>query len=138
MTDDIDNDRNFWHDDPTRRLGRLPQRALAQRDLPLRDPSGQRTRQHLPVITTPARATSRPIDPFLVRLGLILCVGLVLVPVAMTLRHGADDILRTAPTGGASAVPVIGGSLASSITSVVPMVDAAAAAQSLPVAQSAP
>lgn len=102
MYDDIDNERDFWHDEPTRRLGRLPTRQIAR---------VERTRQHIPVITTPARPTRRPADPFLVRLGLMLCVGIVMLPIAYTLRHGASDMLRTVPTGGATAVPVRSGSV---------------------------
>ncbi|MGE0139336.1 MAG: LysM peptidoglycan-binding domain-containing protein [Ilumatobacteraceae bacterium] len=103
MYDDIDNDRDFWQDEPTRRLPRLPQRVVSSRS----DGATYRarTRQHLPVVSTPRRSR-RPLDPFLVRLGLIGCVGVALLPLAYTLRHGASDVLRTAPTGGAAALPL--------------------------------
>ena len=136
MYDDNDNERSFWQDEPTRRLGRLPQRALSSRaPQGQRAAQGQRARQHLPLSITPDRPTRRPVDPFLVRLGLILCLGLAMVPVALTVRHGADDILRTAPNGGASTAPFVGGALASSITSIVAPVDVSTVvAQTSPVA----
>jgi hypothetical protein len=132
MYDDIDNERDFWHDEPTRKLGRLPQRALTQRPAsqrtgaqrPATGQTWQRSRQHIPVITTPAGPQRRPLDPFLKRLGLMLCLGLVMVPVALSLRHGASDMLRTAPTGGAAAVPV-GGAVSSTVTSLVGGAEAA-------------
>ena len=99
MYDDIDNERDFWHDEPTRRLSRTPAR--------------DRTRQHLPVITTTEQPARRPLDPFVARLAAMLCIGVAMVPVALTLRHGASDVLRTAPTGGAAAVPVVAGQLSS-------------------------
>jgi LysM repeat protein len=105
MYDDIDNERDFWRDEPTRGLSRTPARP--------------RTRQHIPVITTPARAGRRPIDPFVVRLGLMLCFGIAVGLVALTLRHGASDVLRTAPIGGATAVPTAG--TAATTSSALPL-----------------
>lgn len=126
MYDDIDNERDFWHDEPTRRLGRVMPRPVTPRSgtprsgTPLPGARVERTRQHVPVITTPARTQRRPIDPFLVRLGLMVCIGVAMVPVAMTLRHGAGDVLKTAPTGGATAVPLSGGPLTTTVPSPAP------------------
>lgn len=61
----------------------------------------------------------------------MLCIGVALVPVALTLRHGASDVLRTAPTGGAAAVPVIAGQASSTVamaaTTAAPLVELAPA-----------
>lgn len=118
MYDDADNERDFWQDEPTRRLSRVPLRPAAPRPAAHR-PAADRTRQHIPVITTPDRPARRPLDPFLKRLGLIVCVGVAMMPIAYTLRHGASDMFQTAPTGGAAAVPVLNESVGSLVTAPV-------------------
>jgi LysM repeat protein len=54
------------------------------------------------------------------RLGLIVCVGVGMMPIAYTLRQGAGDVFQTAPTGGAAAVPVLSETVGSAITTTVP------------------
>ena len=125
--DDTDNERDFWRDEPTRRLSRPPLRPAAQRlvaqrlDARGRTPSivdgkVDRSRQHIPVISSPGGPARRPLDPLLKRLGLIVCVGVGMMPIAYTLRQGAGDVFQTAPTGGAVAVPVLSETVGSAIT----------------------
>jgi LysM repeat protein len=117
IDDHIDNDieRDFWHDEPTRRLGRTPVRPAvrnAQRDI---TGSVQRTRQHVAVVATPEPRRRRHADPLIIRLAVIVGLGVAMVPVALTLRHGADEVLRTASAAPMPTVPV-GEPLAAAIT----------------------
>lgn len=105
--DDIHSvDRDFWQDEPTRVLRRVPLRSTSA----ARSHHGI-TRQHIPVIHTPVRHSRGPLarvsisDPFVVRLALMILIGVVLTLVVFAADRGGAEILRTAPTGGAALVP---------------------------------
>ena len=101
--DDIgDVERDFWHDEPTRVLRRVPSRA----------PTASRSRQHLAVIQTPARQNGFSLqrltttsDPFVVRMAMMMLLGLFAVLLALAAKRSGSDVFRTAPSIGAVAVP---------------------------------
>jgi|CXWL01.1.fsa_nt_gi LysM repeat protein len=126
--DDIgDVERDFWHDEPTRVLRRVPSRA----------PTASRSRQHLAVIQTPARQNGFSLqrltttsDPFVVRMAMMLLLGLFAVLLALAAKRSGSDVFRTAPSIGAVAVPS-GAAAVVPVAAVinVPAVPAPAAAQ---------
>ncbi len=96
---DAENERDFWDDIPTYSSKRVHVGARSHHGI------GESPRRR-PVF---ARAAPGERDPLLVRLCLLAGVGLLLVPVALTLRAGDESsVLRSAPTGGAVALPAGG------------------------------
>jgi LysM repeat protein len=104
------------HDEPTRQLRRVDPRErradvpVAQRPALLLRSNGESTgtgRFRLPdrLFGRNLRTVDGRIDPFLARLGMIVLAVVLLIPVAVSLRPEHKSILRSAPTGGATAIP---------------------------------
>jgi LysM repeat protein len=75
----------------------------------------------------------RPVvDPFVVRVAMMLVIGLIVTLVVFAAKRGGTDVLHTAPTGGAIAVPMA--LVAEQPAAVVAAAAAPAAAMSEPAA----
>ncbi len=128
MYDEPNDEHDFWggqtwttrrtptehHDEPTRQLRRVDPRErraevpVAQRPALLSRSNAEGTgRFRLPdrLFGRNLRTVDGRIDPFLARLGMIVLAVVLLVPVAVSLRPEHKSILRSAPTGGATAIP---------------------------------
>ena len=99
-----DVERDFWHDEPTRTLRRVPRSTLAATSAPAHQAPITRVRIHE---SAPGRSPSRlsTADPFVVRLAMMLLIGLVVALVVFAARRDGAGLLRTAPTGSAAAIP---------------------------------
>jgi LysM repeat protein len=89
-------EREFWHDEPTRQLRRAPTPPRARRHVATAaaTPAARMRQPEVVVRATTGPTPRRAHDPFLVRVGIVLGVGLLALPIAASLRDGHRDVAQ--------------------------------------------